>query len=112
MRMADDAAATARPATAAQAAGPLGLLIAILAGSVYLFGDASSSGPNQVALMLAAAAAAQGAGSAAVVNAIADALESLGEGRGDFHRSPVTRDMILTNVEQAPAGHDRLRAHV
>lgn len=58
MRMADPAAATARPATAAQAAGPLGLLIALLAGSVYLFGDASSSGPNQVALMLAAAAAA------------------------------------------------------
>lgn len=58
MRMADPAADTTRPATAAQALGPLGLLIALLAGSVYLFGDASSSGPNQVALMLAAAAAA------------------------------------------------------
>ncbi len=56
--------------------------------------------------------AAQGAGSAAVANAIADALESLGEGQGDFHRSPVTRDMILTKLEQAPTGHDRLMAHV
>ena len=56
--------------------------------------------------------AAQGAGSGAVVNAIADALESLGEGYGDFHRSPVTRDMILTKLEQAPTGHDRLTAHV
>ena len=56
--------------------------------------------------------AAQGAGSAAVANAIADALESLGEGQGDFHRSPVTRDMILTKLEQAPTGHDRLTAHV
>ena len=56
--------------------------------------------------------AAQGAGSGAVVNAIADALESLGEGQGDFHRSPVTRDMILTKLEQAPTGHDRLTAHV
>jgi xanthine dehydrogenase molybdenum-binding subunit len=56
--------------------------------------------------------AAQGAGSASVVNAIADALESLGEGKGDFHRSPVTRDMILTKLEQAPTGHNRLTAHV
>ena len=56
--------------------------------------------------------AAQGAGSGAVANAIADALESLGEGKGDFHRSPVTRDMILTQLEQAPTGHDRLTAHV
>ena len=56
--------------------------------------------------------AAQGAGSAAVANAIADALESLGEGRGDFHRSPVTRDMILTKLEQASEGHHRLAAHV
>jgi len=56
--------------------------------------------------------AAQGAGSGAVANAIADALESLGEGNGDFHRSPITRDMILTKLEQAPAGHDRLTAHV
>ena len=56
--------------------------------------------------------AAQGAGSGAVVNAIADALESLGEGNGDFYRSPITRDMILTKLEQAPTGHDRLTAHV
>ena len=56
--MTDPAADPARPATAVQALGPLGLLIALLAASVYLFGDASSSGPNQIALMLAAAAAA------------------------------------------------------
>ena len=56
--------------------------------------------------------AAQGAGSGAVVNAIADALESLGDGSGDFFRSPITRDMILTQLEQAPTGHDRLTAHV
>ena len=56
--------------------------------------------------------AAQGAGSASVANAIADALESLGDGNGDFHRTPVTRDMILTKLEQAPMGHDRLTAHV
>ena len=52
--------------------------------------------------------AAQGAGSGAVVNAIADALG----GDGDFFRSPVTRDMILTRIEQAPTGHHRLAAHV
>ena len=52
---------------------------------------------------------AQGAGSGAVVNAIADAL---GQENGDFFRSPVTRDMILTQLEQAPIGHDRLTAHV
>ena len=57
-RMADPTPDTVRPATALQALGPLGLLIALLAGSVYLFGDGSSSGPNQIALMLAAAAAA------------------------------------------------------
>jgi CO/xanthine dehydrogenase Mo-binding subunit len=56
--------------------------------------------------------AAQGAGSGSVVNAIADALDSLGENTGDFYRSPVTRDMILTQLEQAPTGHDRLTAHV
>ena len=56
--------------------------------------------------------AAQGAGSGAVVNAIADALESMGDGSGDFFRSPITRDMILTQLEQAPTGHDRLTAHV
>ena len=53
--------------------------------------------------------AAQGAASGAVVNAIADAL---GQENGDFFRSPVTRDMILTQLEQAPIGHDRLTAHV
>ena len=56
--------------------------------------------------------AAQGAGSGAVVVAIADALGELGEGTGDFFRSPITRDMILTQLEQAPTGHDRLTAHV
>jgi len=56
--------------------------------------------------------AAQGAGSGAVVNAIADALQSLGDAAGDLYRSPVTRDMILTQLEQAPTGHDRLTAHV
>jgi len=56
--------------------------------------------------------AAQGAGSGAVASAIADALESLGEGNGNFHRTPVTRDMILTKLEQAQTGHDRLTAHV
>ena len=53
--------------------------------------------------------AAQGAGSGAVVVAIADAL---GEENGDFFRSPITRDMILTQLEQAPTGHHRLTAHV
>ncbi|MCH7747097.1 MAG: xanthine dehydrogenase family protein molybdopterin-binding subunit [Acidobacteria bacterium] len=53
--------------------------------------------------------AAQGAGSGAVVVAIADAL---GQADGYFYRSPVTRDMILTQLEQAPTGHDRLTAHV
>ena len=56
--------------------------------------------------------ASQGAGSGAVVVAIAEALESLSEGNGDLYRSPVTRDMILTKLEQAPTGHDRLTAHV
>ena len=46
------------------------------------------------------------------INAIADALDSLGDDTGDFYRSPVTRDMILTKLEQAPIGHDRLTAHV
>ena len=47
-----------RPATLAQALVPVGLLIGLLAGSVALFGDASSSGPNQIALILAAGAGA------------------------------------------------------
>ena len=49
---------TAPPATFAQALVPVGLLVGLLAASVYLFGDESSSGPNQIALVLAAAAAA------------------------------------------------------
>ncbi|MDA1094495.1 MAG: Na+/H+ antiporter NhaC [Acidobacteria bacterium] len=47
-----------RPATLAQAMVPVGLLMGLLAGSVALFGDASSSGPNQIALILAAGAGA------------------------------------------------------
>ncbi|MEO2198394.1 MAG: hypothetical protein ABGY72_20195 [bacterium] len=50
-----------------------------------------------------------GAGSGAVVNAIADAL---GQEASDFFRTPVTRDMILQKLEQAPLGHNRLTAHV
>ena len=53
--------------------------------------------------------AAQGAGAGAVVVAIANAL---GEENGNFYRSPITRDMILTQLERAPTGHDRLTAHV
>ena len=49
----------------------------------------------------------QGAGSAAVVCAIADAL-----GEGYFYRTPVTRDMILTHVESLPPPHGPLAAHV
>ena len=56
--MTDATAAKPLRPTAWRALGPLGLLIALLAGSVYLFGDASSSGPNQIALMLAAIPAA------------------------------------------------------
>lgn len=36
---------------------PVAVLIGLLASSVYLFGDGSSSGPNQIALMLAAGVA-------------------------------------------------------
>ncbi len=56
--MTEPTAHPVRPATLAQAAVPIGLLIGLLAGSVALFGDASSSGPNQIALMLAAGAGA------------------------------------------------------
>ena len=49
---------SARAATLTQALLPISLLVGLLATSVYLFGDASSSGPNQVALILAAGAAA------------------------------------------------------
>jgi NhaC family Na+:H+ antiporter len=37
---------------------PVGVLVVLLAGSVMLFGDGSSGGPNQIALILAAAVAA------------------------------------------------------
>ena len=50
--------ATLRPVTASQALIPIGLLVGLLAASVSLFGDESSSGPNQIALILSAAAAA------------------------------------------------------
>ena len=56
--MPDASARPARPATLAQALVPVGLLVGLLAASVYLFGDESSSGPNQIALVFAAAAAA------------------------------------------------------
>lgn len=41
-----------------EAFAPLAFLIALLAGAVALFGDASSGGPNQIALVLAMAFAA------------------------------------------------------
>ena len=41
-----------------QALIPVAILVVLLASSVYLFGDASSSGPNQIALTLGAAVAA------------------------------------------------------
>ena len=56
--MPDPGASAARTPTLGQALVPIALLVALLAGSVYLFGDGSSSGPNQIALMLAAGAAA------------------------------------------------------
>lgn len=37
---------------------PVGILIVLLAGSVALFGDSNSGGPNQIALVMAAAVAA------------------------------------------------------
>lgn len=46
-----------REPSATQALVPVVLLVALLGGSVYLFGDGSSSGPNQIALILSAAAA-------------------------------------------------------
>lgn len=48
-------APTKRPPTLLQALLPLLILIGLLGASVYLFGDGSSSGPNQIALILAAA---------------------------------------------------------
>lgn len=47
-----------REPTLLQALLPVLVLIGLLASSVYLFGDGSSSGPNQIALILAAAVAA------------------------------------------------------
>ena len=43
-----------REATLAQALVPIAVLVGLLASSVILFGDESSSGPNQIALMLSA----------------------------------------------------------
>ena len=43
-----------REPTLAQALVPIAVLVGLLASSVYLFGDESSSGPNQIALMLSA----------------------------------------------------------
>jgi Na+:H+ antiporter, NhaC family len=43
-----------RPPTLVQALVPVAVLVALLASSVYLFGDDSSGGPNQIALMLSA----------------------------------------------------------
>ena len=53
---------------------------------------------------------AVGAGSGAVLSAIADALGPLGD--GCFYRSPVTRDMILTELEHLRGPHSRLMTHV
>jgi NhaC family Na+:H+ antiporter len=40
--------------TLAQALVPVGVLVVLLAASVFLFGDGSSQGPNQIALILSA----------------------------------------------------------
>ena len=45
---------TKKEPTLGQALIPVALLVVLLASSVYLFGDSSSSGPNQIALILAA----------------------------------------------------------
>ena len=37
--------------TLVQALVPVGVLVGLLAASVYLFGDGSSQGPNQIALI-------------------------------------------------------------
>ena len=52
--MNNDASQVRREPTLGQALTPVALLIALLASSVYLFGDSSSSGPNQIALILCA----------------------------------------------------------
>ena len=51
-----------------------------------------------------------GAATGAVVCAIADAMRAVGDGY--FHRTPVSRDMILTELEHLPAAHGRLTTHV
>ena len=56
--MTDIIVSSRRPATVGQALVPVGSLIGLLSASVYLFGDGSSNGPNQIALVLAAAIAA------------------------------------------------------
>lgn len=48
------AESTHRAPTLGQALLPIVILIGLLAGSVYLFGDGAAGGPNQIALMLAA----------------------------------------------------------
>ena len=50
---------------------------------------------------------AEGAGSGAVLCAIADAL-----GEGYFNRTPVMTDMILTKIENLPPAFSNLAAHV
>ena len=55
--MSDSPPQTPRAASVTQALVPVVLLVGLLAASVYLFGDGSSSGPNQIALILAAGAA-------------------------------------------------------
>jgi xanthine dehydrogenase molybdenum-binding subunit len=52
----------------------------------------------------------QGAGSGAVQCAIADALESLGED-GQFLRTPIMTDMILSRLNGLPEPHSRLATH-
>lgn len=49
--------ASPRAPSLGQALAPIALLMGLLAASVTLFGDESSSGPNQIALILGAAAA-------------------------------------------------------
>ena len=56
--MIDSAGGKPPPRRRSAGGEPLGILIALLAGSVYLSGHGSSSGPNQIAFMHAAAAAA------------------------------------------------------
>ncbi len=56
--MSQPQASRERTPTLAQALTPVGFLIALLAASVWLYGDGSSSGPNQIALILASGVAA------------------------------------------------------